>query len=88
MFAADGSGFEDVTLCGDCYSEEYGDTRNNDEPLGYWQESDTPWHCDNCEALIVTGLTSDGVEYVREAIENADGRPEILAAWAAGLDVA
>ncbi len=51
-------------------------------------ESDTPWHCEyneddgnTCDAIIPVRLTDDGVEYVREALLDNQGRPEILAEW-------
>jgi hypothetical protein len=56
-------------------------------PLG---QGDTPTHCRTCEALIPHRLTSDGLEYVREAYREAaaalmsnrgGGRPCIVRAW-------
>jgi len=52
------------------------------EPISYHHETDTPVHCDSCEALIVTSLTNDGINYVRDAIASGDGRAEVLEAWA------
>lgn len=51
-------------------------------------ETDCPYHCGNtdCEELIRETLTSDGVNYVREAIrenrEKGYGRTEIVDQWA------
>lgn len=54
----------------------------NVSPLGNLSgDTDSPSHCDFCEALIYEPLTPDGVEYVRDAVENNEGRPEVLAAW-------
>jgi hypothetical protein len=53
-------------------------------------EADTPTHCERCEALIPHRLTSEGLEYVREAYRNeaaalmgnrGGGRPCIVRAW-------
>jgi|APCry1669189883_1035261.scaffolds.fasta_scaffold02551_3 hypothetical protein len=52
------------------------------EPISYHHETDTPVHCDSCEALIVTGLTPEGRDYVSEAVLSRQGRPEVLDAWA------
>lgn len=69
---------------------EHDDTVTSDrgldfEPLGYWVELDNPIHCDYCEALIVTRLTREGVEYVVEALDYPTGRPNVLAAWKRGF---
>ena len=83
VFAEDGSGFTGITLCTDCYTHD--DAPEQDEPLGYWVESDMPWHCATCEALIVTGLTPEGVEYVREYIQRNTERSEVLIAWSSAF---
>ncbi len=46
-------------------------------------EYDTPTHCATCEELLPHELTPDGYQYVRDAIESGDGRPEILEVWKA-----
>jgi len=54
-------------------------------------ETDVPEHCSTCNALLDTRLTSDGIAYVLDAIEDADGAPDlypdhhhrIVRAWAA-----
>ena len=55
-------------------------------PIFFNNESDTPTHCVKCEALIDHALTSDGYEYVAEAIAdfltNDSGRYKIVMAWA------
>ena len=43
-------------------------------------ESDTPQHCSTCGVFLENSLTSDGVNYVREAI--ADGSGSVVAEWA------
>lgn len=55
-------------------------------------ETDSPFHCgsgdgcpnatDGIPPLVTERLTADGVAYVREAIESADGNPAVLAMWA------
>ena len=44
-------------------------------------ETDTPNHCETCEALIPERLTDDGVAYVADALASGDGRAEVLALW-------
>jgi hypothetical protein len=36
-------------------------------------EADTPQHCDSCQAFLENPLTSDGVAYVQEAIDDGGG---------------
>ncbi len=79
LFARDGSGYVGI-LCDDCAATADLDDSVELEPAGA-NETDTPTHCDRCEALIVEALTDEGIEYVRQALEEADGRPEVLAAW-------
>ena len=35
-------------------------------------ESDTPTHCGHCGMFMENDLTTDGIEYVREALETHD----------------
>lgn len=44
-------------------------------------EADCPQHCDACGAFLENPLTDDGREYVRAALERADGDPETLEQW-------
>lgn len=81
-FAADGSGYL-ATQCRRCLSD--GGDAVEFESLGYWVELDGPLHCDDCEALIVTALTNEGRDEVRQALTHADGRNEVLAAWSVGF---
>ena len=48
-------------------------------------ESDTPQHCDHCGLFLENPLTSDGVAYVREALELGyqDGDAATLIEWRA-----
>ena len=46
-------------------------------------EWDSPVHCSACGELIPVGLTSDGEDYVKQALADADGDPDVLADWAA-----
>jgi len=73
-----------MPLCDQCAKENYSLEQLNTanfSPLGQDGETDSPTHCELCEALIVEPLTPYGIEYVRDAIAANDGRPEILAAW-------
>jgi hypothetical protein len=44
-------------------------------------ESDTPGHCDRCGVFLENPLTSDGYTYVRQAVSEATGNPEVLREW-------
>lgn len=44
-------------------------------------EADSPCHCDHCHVFLENPLTSDGQEYVKEALASGEGDPEVLAAW-------
>ena len=46
-------------------------------------ETDTPVHCETCRALLVFPLTNDGRRYVTDALNDADGDADVLAAWRA-----
>lgn len=46
----------------------------------YW---DSPVHCSVCGELLEVELTSDGEDYVKRALADGDGDPEVLATWAA-----
>jgi hypothetical protein len=50
-------------------------------PIFSDSEADSPTHCTQCEALIPHALTNEGHRYVREALAENTGRPEILAMW-------
>lgn len=45
-------------------------------------EADTPQHCDHCGLFLENPLTTDGVRYVREALE-LGGDADVLATWRA-----
>ena len=75
----DGQIVEDA-ICIDCVRSNQIDVPQEWEPIFHDMEADTPTHCSMCEALIPHTLTTDGMEYVREAILSG-GRPEILAQW-------
>jgi hypothetical protein len=72
--------------CGKLYPQE----PNNDQPhdsneyaISYPDagEADTPIHCGRCFTLLDCTLTDDGREYVREALADGSGDPEILRQW-------
>ena len=76
------------TICQDCYREipknELDPESMAPDPFPhvyntYHMEVDSPLHCDWCERPIHHSLTSDGADYVVEAmkrlIQNADGSP-------------
>ena len=44
-------------------------------------ESDTPQHCDQCVVFLENSLTPDGVEYVTQAVNSADGDADVLTVW-------
>lgn len=44
-------------------------------------EADTPQHCDHCDAFLDNPLTSDGEEYVRDAMEDDSSDAAVLAEW-------
>lgn len=44
-------------------------------------EADCPQHCGNCHEFLENPLTSDGEEYVKQALIDATGDPEVLAQW-------
>ena len=56
---------------------------SDDYPKGPTEEgeSDTPSHCDHCHVFLESDLTSEGVEYVRDAVQRARaaGRVESVA---------
>ncbi len=53
-------------------------------------ESDTPAHCDHCQAFLDNSLTGDGETYVRDAfreyVETGRGSLDVLSEWKAGYD--
>lgn len=44
-------------------------------------EADCPQHCGDCHEFLENPLTTDGGDYVREAVEEATGDPDVLALW-------
>jgi hypothetical protein len=44
-------------------------------------EADYPQHCDNCDIFLENPLTTDGFDYVCEAIHYNVGDPEVLSEW-------
>lgn len=66
--------------CPECWKRD--DVATPDYETVTWDhETDTPVHCDLCRALLVTSLTRDGVEYVRDAIAENTGDADVLAVW-------
>jgi len=77
------------------YSLGYDDERSydsDDYPKGCCgsDESDCPQHCGDCGEFLFNDLTSDGVDYVREAVneDRAAGRFDSVACteWASYYD--
>ena len=59
-----------------CYDTENGSVYCHDcapdiEPEAMGQETDSPLHCENCHVLLEHSLTSDGVQYVIDALIDA-----------------
>jgi len=54
------------TWCEDCAPD-------NADSYGYYPEVDIPMHCSGCGRPLQCSLTDYGVEYVKEAIAEADG---------------
>lgn len=50
-------------------------------PIFTSDEHDTPTHCAACGDLIAHALTDAGREYVADALDRRQGRPEVLDAW-------
>jgi len=44
-------------------------------------EADCPQHCDKCRVFLKNPLTNDGMNYVREALDDNDGDAAVLAEW-------
>jgi len=96
MNSADVIGYvkDGTILCAECGEREGWDKRPSDEVGAVFpdSETDSPCHCEECEALIPAALTSDGVRYVHEAFRcflrshGTDGRLEILTEWATEYD--
>lgn len=59
----------DRVLCPECFEGE-GWPREDASAIFRSDEADTPTHCERCDGLIRHGLTPDGIEYVREAVED------------------
>ena len=60
---------EKIKAWADCNGRE--DTGDTNEYPQYCcsDESDCPEHCDGCGEFLENDLTSDGVDYVREAVD-------------------
>jgi len=56
---------------------------SGDYPAGPYPagESDTPDHCGGCGIFLENPLTGDGEQYVKDAIQDGTGDPEVLATW-------
>ena len=69
---------EECTLiCADCLEPGESD----DSPIFGDTETDCPSHCERCGELIPETLTTDGCEYVREAVWEGTGVREVLEVW-------
>ena len=72
--------YHGVLLCEDCVP-----TIENDEDVGWFPngggEADTPQHCHCCGVFLENPLTRDGEDYVRSALDDGDGNPEVLEIW-------
>lgn len=79
-------------LCDDCADDIKSklarpkdmDRYDSDEyPKGPYNadESDSPQHCGHCQEFLENPLTTDGIEYVRESIEQAPNNPACIL-WA------
>lgn len=72
LFHSSGEGHV-ATLCDSCAvkrADAIGEAGLDFEPV--WQcESDSPEHCEDCDALLDHGLTPDGYEYVAEYLRDA-----------------
>jgi hypothetical protein len=92
--------YQAALLCGSCGSnaasdllkegaEDTGDS--NDFPQGPFAdgggESDSPQHCDHCGEFLENPLTSEGVEYVMQALLEDKGSSEVLAEWSQFYDI-
>ena len=96
MNSADVIGYvkDGTILCAECGEREGWDKRPSDEVGAVFpdSETDSPSHCEECEALIPQSLTSDGVKYVHAAFRRflrshgKHGRAEILTEWAETFD--
>ena len=75
----------DNCFCEDCSPDKWEDA----PPVCLdWAETDSPYHCGHCGAPLVHNLTSAGIEYVRETIEENNGCCRELwpVVWAAYLE--
>jgi len=67
-----------------------GDTDEYPQPYGYSTESDCPQHCAGCGIFLENELTTEGADYVREAVREdlAAGDTDSIAVtvWMAELD--
>lgn len=85
----------DDAVCTDCAPDGFADGdyaewagfESWEEPIAIMsdEESDSPTHCRECEALIAITMTSDGYRYVAEhvtdAAQNDGGRRCITRQW-------
>ena len=72
-----------IALCYYCIND-YVVKSDDAIPMGI-SETDTPQHCWQCGSLIFEPLTTDGIEYVREVINNPgplSRRAEVVECWA------
>lgn len=70
---------------------------SDDYPKGAYSdgggEADCPQHCDACGVFLENPLTSEGYDYVREAIEESraqgkvDGARAVITEWAAFYEI-
>lgn len=56
-------------FCADCLTEAWEDDAI---PMDY-EECDGPYHCCKCGVPLLHGLTSEGIDYMREAVEEGGG---------------
>lgn len=92
----------DEAMCDNCFPIVYGSIENFLRVVGSqegeWpiylsgdEEVDCPNHCVRCEDVVEDNLTTEGVNFVIEALADyvvrEEGRPYILDQWAAILDL-
>ena len=91
----DAYAYNAALYCADCAQEIIDDCRakgiaDDGDTDGFPQgpfadgggEADCPQHCDNCQCFLENPLTTDGVEYVREALADGSSDPEVESLWA------
>ena len=92
--------FNAAMLCEECATElmvELGnegkpDTGDSDDyPQGPYPdgggEADSPQHCDSCQMFLENSLTTDGENYVREALEEGNPITKAKVIWGAFYDL-